>query len=52
VVAKVRKRLSVNKRAAQEFYMERQKLKKLGELEVTEQYKLKISKFCSFGDLR
>jgi hypothetical protein len=43
VVAEVRERLSVNKRSAQKLHMERFNLKKLNDVEVKEQYKVKIS---------
>jgi hypothetical protein len=43
VVAKVRERLAVSKQAAQKFDAKRLYLKKLSELEVRKQYKLKIS---------
>jgi hypothetical protein len=52
VVAKVRERLLVNKRTAQEVDMERYNLTKLRVMEVTEEYQLNISKFCSFGELK
>jgi hypothetical protein len=42
VVAKVRERLAVSKQAAQKFDMERFNLWKLGELEVREQYQIKV----------
>jgi hypothetical protein len=42
-VAKVRERLAVNKEEAQKFDVERFNLKKLSELEVREQYQIKIS---------
>jgi hypothetical protein len=42
VVEKVRGRLSVSKQAAQKFYVERFNLKKLNDLEVKEQYQVKI----------
>jgi hypothetical protein len=43
VVAKVRERLAVSKHAAQKFDAEGFNLKKLSELEVSKQYRLKIS---------
>jgi hypothetical protein len=43
VVAKVRERLAVSKQAAQTFDAERFNLKKLSELEVRKQYRIKIS---------
>jgi hypothetical protein len=43
VVAKVRERLAVSKQAARTFDAEIFNLKKLSELEVRKQYKLKIS---------
>jgi hypothetical protein len=43
VVAKVRQRLSVSKRAAQKFDIERFNLKKLNDVEVKEQYQVRIS---------
>ena len=52
MVAKVRERLSVNKRAAQKLDMERFNLKKPSEVEVREQYQHKISKsFAAFENL-
>jgi hypothetical protein len=50
--SKIRERLSVNKRTAHEFDMERYNLKKLSVMEVTEQYQLNIYKFCNFGELK
>jgi hypothetical protein len=52
VVAKVKERLLVNKLTAQEVDMERYNLTNLRVMEVTEQYQLNISKFCSFGELK
>ena len=43
VVAKVRKRLAVSKRAAQKFRVERFNFRKLNELEVRKEYQNKIS---------
>jgi hypothetical protein len=43
VVAKVRKKLAVSKQAAQKSDMERSNLKKLNELEVMKNDKIKIS---------
>jgi hypothetical protein len=43
VVAKVSKRLAVNKQEAQKFDVDRFNLKKLSELEVRKQYQIKIS---------
>jgi hypothetical protein len=42
LVTKVRGRLSVSKRAAQKFYVERFNLKRLNGVKVTEQYQVKI----------
>jgi len=44
VVAKVREKLEVCKRAAQKFHVERFNFRKLNELEVRRQYQFKISK--------
>ena len=44
MVATVRERLAVNKQAAQKFDMARFNLRKLSELEVRKQYRIKISK--------
>ena len=44
VVAKVRERLAVTKQAEQKFDVERFNLRKLCELNVRKQYRLKISK--------
>jgi hypothetical protein len=53
VVVKVRQRLSVSKRAAQKFYMERFNLKNLNYLEIKEQYQIKISnRFAALKRLR
>jgi hypothetical protein len=41
-VAKVRKRLTVSKQAAQKFDMERFNLRKLNELQGKKQYQIKI----------
>jgi hypothetical protein len=43
VVAKVRKRLAVNKQSPQGFHMERFSLKKLNEVEGKEQYRVEVS---------
>jgi hypothetical protein len=43
VVAKVRERLAVSRRAAQNFDEERLNLRKVNELEVRKQYHIKIS---------
>jgi hypothetical protein len=43
VIAKVGEALSVSKRAAQKFHMERFNLKKLNDVEVKEQYQSRIS---------
>jgi len=43
VVAKVIQRLSVSKRARQNFRIERFNLKKLNDMEVKDQYQVKIS---------
>jgi hypothetical protein len=49
VAAKVRQRLSVSKRAAQNFDMERLNLKELNNVEVKEQYQVKIAnRFAAF----
>jgi hypothetical protein len=57
VVAKVRERLTVSKRATQKFDMERFNLKKLNEVEGKEEYQVKISNrftalenLCDDGD--
>jgi hypothetical protein len=42
-VAKVKQKLSVSKGAAQKFYMERFNLRKLTDVELKEQYQVKIS---------
>jgi hypothetical protein len=44
VVAKLRERVSVSKRARQNFDLERFDLKKLDDLEVKEKYQVEISK--------
>jgi hypothetical protein len=52
VVAKVRERLAVSKQAAQNFDVERFNFRTLSELEVRQQYQIKVSKqACSFGKL-
>jgi hypothetical protein len=52
VDAKVRARLAVNKKAAQEFDVDRFALKKLSELEVRKQYQIKISnRFAALENL-
>jgi glycine betaine/choline ABC-type transport system substrate-binding protein len=52
VVAKVRERLAVIKQAAQKFDAERFNLKKLSELEVRNQYQIKISnRFAALENL-
>jgi hypothetical protein len=43
VVAKLRERISVSKRARQNFYLERFDLKKLNDVEVKEKYQVEIS---------
>ena len=53
VVAKVRKRLTASKQAAQKFDGERFNPRKLNELEVRKQYQIKISnKFADLENLR
>jgi hypothetical protein len=47
VVAKLRDRLSVSKRAAQKFYMQRFDLKKLDDAEVKEQYQGRITNWSA-----
>jgi hypothetical protein len=52
LVAKVRERLAVTKQETQRFELERFNLRKLSELEVREQYQIKISKrFAALEDL-
>jgi hypothetical protein len=52
VVAKVRERLAVSKRAAQKIDTERLNLKKLNEGDVTEQYQITIrNKFSALKNL-
>jgi benzoyl-CoA reductase/2-hydroxyglutaryl-CoA dehydratase subunit BcrC/BadD/HgdB len=52
VAAKLRKRLAVNKQAAQKFNVERFKLRKLNELELRKQYQIKISnRFAALENL-
>jgi hypothetical protein len=52
VVAKFRERLAVSKQAAQTFDAERFNLKKLSELEVRKQYRIKISnRFAALENL-
>jgi hypothetical protein len=52
VVAKVRKRLAVNKQRSQSFHMERFNLKKLNEIEGKEQYCVEVSnRFAALEDL-
>jgi hypothetical protein len=49
VVAKLRERLSVSKRVAQKFDMQRFDLRKLNDAEVKEQYQVKITnRFAAF----
>jgi hypothetical protein len=43
VVVKVGERLAVNKQIAQNFVMVRFNIRKLGELEVSKQYQIRIS---------
>ena len=43
MIAKVRERLAVGKRAAQTFYRQRFNLRKLNEPEVREQYQIEIT---------
>ena len=53
MVAKVRKRLTASKQAAQKFDGERFNPRKLNELEVRKQYQIKISnKFADLENLR
>jgi hypothetical protein len=52
VVANVRKRLAVSKRATRKFDMERFNLKKLNEVESEEQYQVKIpDRFAALENL-
>jgi len=52
VVAKVREILALSKQAAQKFDVEISKLRKLNELEVREQYQIKISnRFAALENL-
>jgi hypothetical protein len=52
VVAKVRKRLTVNKQRSQRFHMERFNLKKLNEVEGKEQFLVEVSnKFAALEHL-
>ena len=52
MVAKVRERLAVSKQAAQKFNVERFKLRKLNELEVRKQYRIKLSnRFAALENL-
>ena len=52
VVAKLRERLAVNKKATQKFEGERFNLRKLNELEVKEQYKIEITdRFAALENL-
>jgi hypothetical protein len=51
VVAKVRQRLSVCKRAAEKFDMERFTLKKLHDVQVKEQYQVTISNRFAAGSI-
>jgi len=52
VVAKVRERLAVSKQAAQRFHVERFNLRKLNELQVRNQYQIKISnKYAALENL-
>jgi DNA repair ATPase RecN len=52
VVAKVRERLAVSKRAAQKIDMERFNVKKLNEGDVKEQYKVTLrNKFAALNNL-
>jgi hypothetical protein len=52
VVAKVRERLVVIKQAPQKLDVERFNLRKLIEMEINKLYQNKISRVCSFGDLK
>jgi hypothetical protein len=47
VVAKVRERLTVSKKATQKSYMEKYNLRKQNELEVTKHCQIKISNRCA-----
>ena len=47
MVAKVRERMAVSKQAAQKFDVERFNLRQLREIEVREQYQIKISNRCA-----
>jgi hypothetical protein len=52
VVAKLRERLSIRKRATQKFDMQRFDLKKINDAEVKEQYQVKISnRFAALKNL-
>jgi hypothetical protein len=52
VVAKVRKRLAVNKQRSQRFHVERFNLKKLNEVESKEQYDVEVSnRFAALENL-
>jgi hypothetical protein len=52
VVAKFEQKLSVSKRAAQKFYVDRFNIKKLNDVDFIERYEVKISdRFCSFGNV-
>jgi benzoyl-CoA reductase/2-hydroxyglutaryl-CoA dehydratase subunit BcrC/BadD/HgdB len=52
VAAKLRERLTVNKQAAQKLNVERFKIRKLNELELRKQYKIKISnRFAALENL-
>jgi hypothetical protein len=52
VVAKVRKRLAVNKQRSQRFHMERFNLKKLNEVQGNEQFCVGVpNSFAAFEDL-
>jgi hypothetical protein len=51
-VAKVRKRLTMNKQRLQRFHLERFNLKKLNEVESKEQYRVEVSnRFAALEEL-
>jgi hypothetical protein len=53
VVTKVRKKLSGSTQETQKFVMDRFNLKKLNEVEVMEEYQVRVSnRFAVFGKLR
>jgi hypothetical protein len=52
VVAKVRKRIVVNKQGSHKFYMERFNLKMLYEIEDNEKYSVEVSRrFCNINNI-